>query len=335
MATALLPVTDIHSHAVPARFPVSLAGRASAIEVRQGCDCGRAEVYVDGAHFRSITDECWDVDRRIERMAMSGIERQVLSPMPELLSYWRPAEEARAIAEHVNTTLAQMSARAPAHFCALGMVPLQAPDMATQMLKQVMDLPGMRGVEIGSNIAGVGLGDSRFAPFFAEAERLGAAIFIHPVKPVVAYPGIGPGPLQALGIFGCETALAATALIAGNLLVDHPALRVGLSHGGGALGLLVPRLDNGWQANAKLRQTIRELPSQAARRFYYDTLVYDGVTLRFLAERFGLDRLCVGTDSPFAIAETDPLGRMVQAGFDPKEIDQVTRRNPARFLGLQ
>src|ERR1700730_11369212 len=81
---------DIHTHIVPARFPPHLGDAAAARwpEMTPAHDCRHANVVIAGKVFRTVTDECWDVDRRVEAMAISGITRQVLSPMPELLSYW-------------------------------------------------------------------------------------------------------------------------------------------------------------------------------------------------------------------------------------------------------
>ena len=177
-------VTDIHTHVVPARFPGGVSGWVSPIEVRPQCGCGRADVYIDGRQFRTITDECWDTDRRLATMDQCGVDRQVLSPMPELLSFWRPVDEAAALADYVNDCLAEMVARSPDRFAALGMAPLQDPDRAIRMLEAIMVRPGFVGVQIGTNIDGLALGDRRFRAFFAAAESLGAAIFIHPVRPV-------------------------------------------------------------------------------------------------------------------------------------------------------
>lgn len=327
------PVTDIHTHVVPSAFPGLLAGAASPIEIRPGCDCGHAEVFVDGRPFRSITDECWDVDRRLETMARMGIGRQVLSPMPELLSYWRPAEQAAAIAEHVNGELAAMVERSPAHFTALGMVPLQDPDRALLMLEALMRQGAFRGVEIGTNIDGIPIGDPRFRPFFAAAERLGAAIFVHPLKPIARYPLAGPPAMEALAAFPCETALSAVSVIASNLVVEHPALRLAFSHGGGALALLLPRLDHGWRTTAAVGKSIADAPSAQARRFFYDTLVYDAEIVRFLIARLGKTQLCIGTDLPFAIAERDPLARIAALGLSPADNDLLLRGNADIFLG--
>jgi aminocarboxymuconate-semialdehyde decarboxylase len=45
-------------------------------------------------------------------MVRMGIARQLLSPMPELLSYWLPLDDALPLIRHVNTTIAAMVARA-------------------------------------------------------------------------------------------------------------------------------------------------------------------------------------------------------------------------------
>ncbi|WP_176489035.1 amidohydrolase family protein [Rhizorhabdus dicambivorans] len=330
-----LPAIDIHTHMVPGHFPASLAGAPSAIEIRRGCDCGHAEVFVDGRQFRSITDECWDIGRRLETMDRMGIGRQILSPMPELLSFWRPADEAAAIAEHVNAELAAMVERAPGRFAALGMVPLQDPDRAIRMLEKLMAERSFLGVEIGTNIGGIPLGDARFRPFFAAAERVGAAIFVHPLKPLACYPLPGPGAMEALACFPCETALAAVSIIASNIAIDHPGLRIAFSHGGGALSLLLPRLDHGWRTTPAVGAAIADLPSLQARRFFYDMLVYDGETLRFLMRSLGKTQLCIGTDLPFAVAERDPLGRIAGLELLPADEGLLRHGNAARFLGFE
>jgi len=327
------PVTDIHTHIVPASFPASISGSVPLIDVRPYCDCRRAEVFIDGKQFRTVTSDCWDMDLRLATMDRTGIDRQILSPMPELLSFWRPASDAASIATHVNECLALMTERAPARFAALGMVPLQDPDLAIRTLEEIMAHPGFVGVEIGTNIAGVSLGDSRLSPFFEAAERLNAAIFVHPVKTVLRYPVPGPPALDALAIFPCETALSATALIMSGVATAHPGLRLAFSHGGGALALLLPRLDNGWRESPAVQQTIAELPSALAKRFFYDTLVYDGETLRFLIATFGVRQLCIGTDQPFAIAEKDPVTRIRALGLSLDDRRLLLSGNAARFLG--
>src|SRR5665213_256431 len=93
---------DLHTHIVPARFP-AYAGRHASVPwpSMHAVDCDHAQVMISGKVFRTVGNECWEVARRIDAMDRSGITRQVLSPMPELLSYWMAAEDALAIGRHV------------------------------------------------------------------------------------------------------------------------------------------------------------------------------------------------------------------------------------------
>ena len=111
---------DIHTHIVPAEFPAYAGkhGGAHWPHMAAAHDCHHKNVMIDGKNFRTVTDECWDVDRRAEAMVHMNIARQVLSPMPELLSYWLPLEDAVPLLRHVNDTIAGMVARAPDKFLA-------------------------------------------------------------------------------------------------------------------------------------------------------------------------------------------------------------------------
>ena len=122
---------DIYTHVVPFDFPPG-AGSAAPDrwpQMASTSNCRHRNVMIDGKVFRTVTDECWDVARRLEHMASIGITRQVLSPMPELLSYWLPAGDAVTLCRHVNDTIVAMVEQAPEKFAALGCVPLQDVDL--------------------------------------------------------------------------------------------------------------------------------------------------------------------------------------------------------------
>src|SRR5690606_14385549 len=190
----------------------------------------------------------WDVGRRIEDMDRDGVSVQVLSPMPELLSYWLDLEAAKVVCTHSNAQIAEMMAAAPTRFMGLGAVPLQDPEAAANMLPQLQNDFGFKGVEIGSNIDGRMLGDPCFDVFWRAAEDLGMAVFVHALHPV-AVKSIGASPLyNAFAGFPIDVAMAAASLIISGTLTRFPKLRIGFSHGGGALGSILGRLDKGWDA---------------------------------------------------------------------------------------
>jgi aminocarboxymuconate-semialdehyde decarboxylase len=324
---------DIHTHVVPFDFP-PYAGSAAAgkwPQMAAAHNCHHRNVMIDGKVFRTVTDECWDVGRRLEHMASTGITRQVLSPMPELLSYWLPAEDAVTLCRHVDDAIVAMVEQAPEKFAALGCVPLQDVDRAVRELERIMETGRFRGVEIGTNINGIAIGDSRFLPFYEAAEALGAAIFIHPLHPTGLDRLVGPPALTQLLAFPSETALSVASLITGGVLERHPRLRIAVSHGGGGFALTLPRLMFGW-SHTGLAPGGRT-PVEQARSLYYDTLVYDAPTLRHLIEAFGPTQLCIGTDHPFVIQDPEPLQRIDALGADGELRELLLSGNAKRFLG--
>lgn len=324
---------DIHTHVVPFDLPAHRGGAVPAKWPQMAAmeSCHHRNVVIDGKVFRTVTDECWDVDRRLDHMASTGIARQVLSPMPELFSYWLPAEDAAPLCAHVNDTIARMVEQVPDRFVGLGCLPLQDPDLSVRELTRLMASPHFRGVEIGTNVNGTVIGDPRFEPFFAAAEALGAAIFVHPLHPAGLDRLIGHPGLTQLVAFPGETALAVASLITGGVLERHPNLRIAISHGGGGFALTLPRLVFGW-AQLAVSASGRG-PLEQARSLYYDSLVYDSTTLDHLITVFGRTQLCIGTDHPFVIQESDPLGRISALGDDTELRDLLLYKNARRFLG--
>jgi aminocarboxymuconate-semialdehyde decarboxylase len=88
-----------------------------------------------------------------------------------------------------------------------------------------------------------------------------------------------------------------------------------ISHGGAALAIMLGRLRQSF-ATAPAENSD---PVQGFRRLYVDSVVYDARTVRFIADMFGSDRVLMGTDLPFAIAETEPVRLIDAAGVSPGE----------------
>ena len=325
---------DIHTHIVPEKFP-AYAGKDTNVPWPSMADAHACHkhVMISGKLYRTVSDGCWSVPRRIEAMGEMRVARQALSPMPELFSYWLPLEDAKVLIRYLNDEIAAMAARAPERFLGLGAVPLQDVDSAIRELEYVVSTLRFPGVEIASHVNGVSIGDARFEPFFAAAERFGAAVFVHALRPAGKERIVGAFPEQAV-CFPGDIALAAASMITGGIAARHPDLRIAFSHGGGALSILLPRLDHAWKAIPKAKESLAESPIAYARRFYYDALVFDPAAVRFLVGTFGASQLVVGSDYPFAMGETDPVGILEKAGFEPDVLSAIVSENAQRFLGL-
>lgn len=330
-------LVDAHAHLLPRDYP---AHAPECFPSMEPVDGSTARTLVFGPMRFQARDVFFEAERRIEEMDASGVDVEVLTPMPPLLRYDLPLADGLALARHVNEFTVELCAHDPERLVGFGMVPLQDPDAAAAELKAVRDL-GLRGVEVASNVLGKSIGEDRFLPFFTEAERLGLAVFVH------ALPAPTDRlPMSAMGTYvvGIEGALAAASMILGGTAVRCPDLRISFSHAAGGLPLMLPRAQYFWGGswNEEPRNLERAVmpddgpsPLELARRFYYDSLVFDGRALRFLVDLLGPDRLLVGSDFP-AIPREEPAGRTLRAlGLRPDVLEEITSRNAFRWLGME
>jgi aminocarboxymuconate-semialdehyde decarboxylase len=254
--------------------------------------------------------------------------------MPELLSYWLPLLDAKVLIRYLNDQIAAMVERAPQRLVGLGAVPLQDLDAALQELRYVVESLKFAGVEIASHVNGTSIGDPKFEPFFAAAEKMGASIFVHALRPAGQDRIVGPFSEQAV-CFPGDIALACASMITGGVAARHPGLRIAFSHGGGAMAMLLPRLVHAWQMMPKAKEALKESPAATARRFFYDHLVFDPAAARLLIERFGASQIMVGSDYPFVMGDRDPVGALERLELDEDAHYAVSAGNARRFLGLK
>jgi aminocarboxymuconate-semialdehyde decarboxylase len=329
---------DVHAHLVPEHFPAYL-GRGNAALWPSTADAPPAkglchrQVLVGGQHYRTVSEACWSPARRLADLPEMGLAAQVISPMPELLSYWLDLPDAQALIRFLNEQAAMMCAESCGRLSGLAAVPLQDVDAAIAELRHAREVLGLVGVELGSNVNGRVIGDAQFEPFFEACVALDMPVFVHAVKPAGMDRLVGPAPLQQVLAYPTDVGLAAASVITGGLLLRHPGLRIAFSHGGGTLAMLLPRLQQGWQVFPALAGSIAASPAEQARRLYYDTLVYDGPTLRHLVTTFGAQALMLGTDYPFNFHEPRPLQRLDDAGLDADTWQALAQGNARRFLG--
>ena len=324
---------DIHTHIVPENFP-AYAGKGRDVpwpSMAEAQACHK-HVMISGKIYRTVSDGCWSVPRRIENMGAMRVTRQAISPMPELLSYWLPLDDARTLIRYLNDTIASMIGEARQRFIGLGAVPLQDVDAAIRELEYCGSL-GFAGVEIASHVNGTSIGDVRYEPFFAACEQSGAAVFVHALRPAGQERIVGPFSEQAV-CFPGDIGLACASMITGGIGARHPRLRIAFSHGGGVMSILLARLVHAWNVLPKAKEALPESPSVTARRFYYDELVFDPAAVRHVVATFGASQIMVGSDYPFALGDPQPLKTLEAAILDAATHAAICSGNAKRFLAL-
>ena len=290
-----------------------------------------ASKAVNAKLFAAIGPKLNGVDQRIADMDVLGVDVQAISPSPGQYYYFAPPELGRSAAQTVNDGIAAAVARHPERLVGMGTVPLQNVEMAVAEMRRCVAELDLRGIEISSNVNGRELAEDAFRPFFAAAEELGVLVFIHPL-------GFTHGQRLAEhyldNVIGnpIESTIALSHLIFGGVLDAYPGLKLCVAHGGGYLPGYWGRMDHAFRAREDCRQHIAREPSTYLRQVWLDTLVFDRDQLDSLVRTHGADRLCLGTDYPFDMAESDPVG--FHAGLEAAAREKIVGLNAADLLGL-
>ena len=325
---------DFHTHIYPLDLPdfALKYGNDKWPVLQPKCSCG-ADIMVSGKLFREVTDQVWDPLKRIEDMKKEGVDMQVISPVPVTFSYWAPVEQALELAKFQNDFIAEVVKEHPEYFIGLGTVPMQDANIAVEEMRRCKEI-GIAGIEIGTNVNGENLDADYLLPFFKAAEQLEMPLFIHPWETMAKDRTPRHNFMYTVGM-PSETALAAASLIWSGIMEKCPNLKVCFAHGGGSFAYILPRLDQGWEVWPHLRLT-EHPPSYYAKKFYFDSLVYDKDNLAFLIERFGYEKIIMGSDYPFLLREIDP-GKVIDESLQlPEEVKKaILGENAMQFLNLK
>ena len=272
-------------------------------------------------------------DERLADLDEMGVDLQVVKPPPPQCYYTLPVEIADQATRMVNDGLAEYVARRADRFIAFGTVPLQDSAAAAVELERCVKQLGFKGVQILTNVAGRELSDPAVAPFWAKAEQLGVLVVIHPNGFTQAdrlsryyFNNVIGNPL--------DTSIALHYMIFDGVLERHPNLKILAVHGGGYLAAYSGRIDHAWGARSDSRGDLSKPPTSYLRKVYFDAVVFTPHQLKYLVEVFGADRILMGTDYPYDMAESDPIAHLISAELDAASVTAIAGGNVRRLLKL-
>jgi aminocarboxymuconate-semialdehyde decarboxylase len=250
-----------------------------------------------------------------------------------LLYYDAEPDEGLWRARIQNDALAALVRDHPDRVAALGAVPLQDPELAADELEGVMR--ELSGVEVAASVRGVFLGDDRFEPFWAAAEKTGALVFVHPTTRGFDLPAFQDYYLWNTVANPLETATAAAHMVMAGVMERHPGLRVLLAHGGGALMALRGRLRYAHEFQPQARARLMESPEDSIRRFYFDTLTHDDALLRALIDYVGPEHVLLGSDYPFDMGDARQVDTVRRLGLAPDVEEGVLGAHAEQLLAKE
>jgi aminocarboxymuconate-semialdehyde decarboxylase len=263
-------------------------------------------------------------------MDQQGVGLQAISLTAPML-YWGDAELSSKLAKAWNDAATAAHQAYPTRLVAFLTLPMLHPDRALSELERASKLPGMRGVYLGTNIAGRDLDDPLFEPVLARIEALDLPIFLHPVE--VGGDRLRPFFLSNLIGNPVDTAVAACHLIFGGVLDRHLKLQICLPHAGGVLPILVGRIDHGWKVRDELKH-LPNAPSTYLERFTYDTITHSKSTMEFVIKQVGSERVMVGSDYCFTMGYDRPVQFLDQVDLTSVQRRMILAGNAERLLKL-
>jgi 6-methylsalicylate decarboxylase len=271
-----------------------------------------------------------DFSERFGAMDRAHVDKQILS-VSGVSPYSLEEKFAVEGAQFVNNEYAALAREMPARFAAFSVLPMPHVKAALAEIARTLDELDMWGVTMTTSILGTSLADPSFDPIYAELDKRGAVLFLHP-----AGLACGSAELVSTGLtwpLGApfEDSMAILELLQSGFTQRFPRVRVIVPHLGGTLPFLIQRLDH----MAGRFMAGKGVPREELSKFWYDTVNGYPPSLRLAIETFGLERIVFGTDWPFWKGEAHQLAAdfIERAGLTAAQTDAIYVGNARALFG--
>ena len=226
MALTVFPLSaqtvDVHTHIIVSEYTEVLKAHGAELE-------------------ETFPLPTWSAERHIAFMDSAGIRTAVLT-LPAPQPYYNNIKESAECIRRVNEISAMIKRQYPGRFKFCAALPLPDIDAAIREAIYALDTLKADGIKLATNSRGQYLGDEALDPLMEVLNERRAVIIIHPHRPT-PYPEkiIATTPL-AMYEYPAETTRAVVNMLARNVLVRYPNLKVVVPHCGSFLPLALPRM---------------------------------------------------------------------------------------------
>jgi 6-methylsalicylate decarboxylase len=186
-------------------------------------------------------------------------------------------------------------------------------------------------VTMNTSILGTNLAHPSFDPIYAELDKRGAVLFIHPAGLACGSQElVDTGLTWPLGA-PFEDSMAILEMLQSGFTQRFPRIKTIVPHLGGTLPFIIQRLDH----MAQRFMPGKGVPREELRKLWFDTVNGHPPSLRLAIETFGIERLVFGTDWPFWKGEAHQLAAdyISQSGLTAEQIALIDSGNAKTLFG--
>ena len=327
---------DIHCHFFPEAFLEEARKPDNPFKASLTPESdGRERLVCAGSFDHPLAPEFHDVERLVQDLDARKLSMAAISSAPPTLSYWADAASARDLAGRLNDSIAERVTAYPERFVGLATVPLQDIDASIAEAKRAVNALGLHGFQIGSNVGGTNLSDPAFFPLFETFAELNVPVFVHPYIPA------GEERMQDFYLHNligmvAETGLAIASIVYAGILERLPNLKLCFAHAGGVYPYIIGRQDHGYKVReVECKAAIPHPPSHYFPMLYFDSITFHPLTLRYLIDLVGADRIIIGSDYPFDMGPEQPVDEVLNNPFlNDAEKALICGQNAAALFGI-
>lgn len=212
---------DIHCHMIPDSYLEAV--KAHGMEMEEG-----------------FPIPSWSADAHLKFMDEAGIQTSVLT-MPAPQPYFGDGAESAAICRKFNEEAAALKALHPGRFLFCAVLPLPDVNLAVEEAKYALEVLRAEGVKLATNCYGQYLGDPELEPLMAYLNSRKAVVITHPHKPSASNDKLIAAVPLASYEYLAETTRAVLNMVAHDVMVRYPDLKVVVPHCGSFLPNALPR----------------------------------------------------------------------------------------------
>ena len=268
----------------------------------------------------------WDAEKHLAFMDEAGIRTSVLTlPAPQPM-FGTPEENA-AIVRQCNEEAALLKQRHTDRFLFCATLPLPDVSASLQEARYALEVLGADGVKLATNSYGQYLGNPALDTLMAYLNERNAVIIMHPHKPSAVNDQLIANVPLASYEYLAETTRTVLNMVANDVLVRYPNLKVVVPHCGSFLPNALPRFRSLLPVMVKQGYMQPVDVDANLSRLYYDLAgAPTDEALDALLTITTPDHILYGSDYPYVAEPVLIQGknalqsRLAQHGLEPQEV---------------